>query len=37
MAAAVLIAVGAMMWASGPLARFIGDNPTVVTWRWASC
>jgi predicted tellurium resistance membrane protein TerC len=31
MVAAVLIAVGAMMWASGPLARFIEGNPTIVT------
>jgi predicted tellurium resistance membrane protein TerC len=31
MFAAVLIAVGAMMLAAGPLARFMGDNPTVVT------
>ena len=31
MFAAVLIAVGAMMLAAGPLSRFIGDNPTIVT------
>jgi predicted tellurium resistance membrane protein TerC len=31
MFAAVLIAVGAMMLAAGPLSRFMGDNPTVVT------
>ena len=31
MVVAVVIAVGAMMVAAGPLARFIGDNPTVVT------
>lgn len=31
MIAAVVIAVGAMMLASGPLSRFIGSNPTVVT------
>lgn len=29
--AAVLIAVGAMMLAAGPLSRFLGDNPTVAT------
>jgi predicted tellurium resistance membrane protein TerC len=31
MFAAVLIAVGAMMLAAGPLSRLMGDNPTVVT------
>ena len=31
MFAAVLIAVGVMMLAAGPLSRFMGDNPTVVT------
>jgi predicted tellurium resistance membrane protein TerC len=30
MVTAVVIAVGAMMLAADPLARFIGDNPTVV-------
>jgi predicted tellurium resistance membrane protein TerC len=30
MAAAVIVAVGMMMWASGPLAAFISRNPSVV-------
>jgi predicted tellurium resistance membrane protein TerC len=30
MVIAVVIAVGAMMWAADPLANFIGKNPTVV-------
>ena len=30
MVIAVLVAVGVMLWASGPLARFIEANPTVV-------
>ena len=30
MVVAVLIAVGVMLWAAGPLARFIEANPTIV-------
>jgi predicted tellurium resistance membrane protein TerC len=30
MAAAVIVAVGLMLWASGPLAAFIARNPSVV-------
>ena len=30
MVAAVIVAVGLMLWASGPLASFIAKNPTVV-------
>ena len=30
MVVAVVVAVGAMMWAAGPLARFIEANPTIV-------
>ncbi|MCA8909142.1 MAG: TerC family protein [Rhodospirillaceae bacterium] len=30
MMTAVVIAVGIMYWASGPVARFVHDNPTVV-------
>src|SRR5262249_22692688 len=34
MIAAVLIAVGLMLLAADPLARFIGDNPTIVMLAW---
>ena len=30
MMAAVIVAVGLMLWASGPLSRFLHDNPSVV-------
>ncbi len=30
MIAAVIIAVGVMFWASGPVTRFVHDNPTIV-------
>ena len=35
--AAVLVAVGAMMLAAGPLSRFLGDNPIVATLALGSC
>jgi predicted tellurium resistance membrane protein TerC len=29
MIAAVIVAVGIMMWASGPISKFVNDNPSI--------